>query len=279
MNEACDAPMEVSETLVVAFLGVIIVLCWFLVLVLLIFTVKEARRQKAKLQERAEIANREGGVAELLASELHKSLYMTEKMLKCHTEFKSLYDRMPIDYPDAFTINMAKVLQEGRMLEYYNANDEVEQMIRRLFRNEEDERRAVCGSDDDDLGPQMWNVNMDSLRRRLEQLRRTGQTGDVKTSIPKMLVGQTPRSGARRRERTGSHRLASLGLEGRASRGSLPSYTREDGDGMATPKERPAPQEMEDMDTMVRGRGKRSRRHGLSFHGLAEGVEEAVASF
>ena len=34
-------------------------------------------------------------------------------------------------------------------------------------------------------------------------------------------------------------------------RGSLPSYTREDGDGMATPKERPAPQEMEDMDTMV----------------------------
>ena len=66
---------------------------------------------------------------------------------------------------------------------------------------------------------QMWNVNMDSLRRRLEQLRRTGQvtflmmaivlrylswwyhtyitwifqTGDVKTSIPKMLVGQTPR--------------------------------------------------------------------------------------
>merc|ERR550519_2906425 len=105
---------EVSETLVVAFLGAIIVLSWFLVLLLLIFTVKEARRQKAKLQKRAEIANREGGVAELLASELHKSLYMTEKMLKCHREFKSLYDRMPVDYPDAFTINMAKVLQEGR---------------------------------------------------------------------------------------------------------------------------------------------------------------------
>ena len=34
-------------------------------------------------------------------------------------------------------------------------------------------------------------------------------------------------------------------------RGSLPSYTREDGDGIATPKERPAPQEMEDLDTMV----------------------------
>jgi len=272
--------MEVSETLVMAFLGVIIVLAWFLVILLFVFTVKEARRQKAKMQERAEIANREGGVAELLASELHKSLYMTEKMLKCHTEFKSLYDRMPVDYPDAFTINMAKVLQEGRMLEYYNANDEVEQMIRRLFRNEEDERRAVCGElDGDDLGPQMWNVNMDSLRRRLEQLRRTGQTGDVKTSIPKMLVGQTPRSVVQRRDRSGSHRLASFGDAGRASRGSLPSYTREDGDGMATPKERPAPQEMEDLDTMVRGRGKRSRRHGLSFHGLAEGVEEAVASF
>ena len=82
-----------------------------------------------------------------------------------------------------------------RMLEYYNANDEVEQMIRRLFRcewkmkkvdfefqtifgtisaqnqvhfwitnawgqkllrNEEDERRAVCGElDGDDLGPQV----------------------------------------------------------------------------------------------------------------------------
>ena len=33
------------------------------------------------------------------------------------------------------------------------------------------------------------------------------------------------------------------------------------------------------MFVQVRGRGKRSRRHGLSFHGLAEGVEEAVASF
>ena len=36
----------------------------------------------------------------------------------------------------------------------------------------------------------------------------------------------------------------------------------------------------ERMETpQVRGRGKRSRRHGLSFHGLAEGVEEAVANF
>ena len=31
-----------------------------------------------------------------------------------HNINQSLYDRMPIDYPDAFTINMAKVLQEGR---------------------------------------------------------------------------------------------------------------------------------------------------------------------
>ena len=41
---------------------------------------------------------------------------------------------------------------------------------------------------------------------------------------------------------------------------------------------------MEDIEEVlmlfqVRGRGKRSRRHGLSFHGLAEGVEETVASF
>ena len=28
-------------------------------------------------------------------SELHKSLYMTEKMLRCHEEFKGLYERMP----------------------------------------------------------------------------------------------------------------------------------------------------------------------------------------
>ena len=37
--------------------------------------------------------------------------------------------------------------------------------------------------------------------------------------------------------------------------------------------------ENEKKTPQVRGRGKRSRRHGLSFHGLAEGVEEAVASF
>ena len=63
--------IKVSETLVMAFLGVIIVLAWFLVILLFVFTVKvllsswltgaivqEARRQKAKMQERAEIANR-----------------------------------------------------------------------------------------------------------------------------------------------------------------------------------------------------------------------------
>ena len=31
---------------------------------------------------------------------------------------QSLYDRMPVDYPDAFTINMAKVLQEGRLVRF-----------------------------------------------------------------------------------------------------------------------------------------------------------------
>ena len=41
------------------------------------------------------------------------------RLWKCASIFyllsnQSLYDRMPVDYPDAFTINMAKVLQEGR---------------------------------------------------------------------------------------------------------------------------------------------------------------------
>ena len=126
---------------------------------------------------------------------------MTEKMLRCHREFKSLYDRMPTgdssssplhhshhpDYPDAFTINMAKVLQDGRMLEYYNANDEVEQLIRRLFRSEEDEQGTASGMEEEDPYGHLWNVNVDSLRRRLEQLRKAGQTGDVKTSIPKVI--------------------------------------------------------------------------------------------
>lgn len=74
------------------------------------------------------------------------------------------------DYPDAFTINMAKVLQEGRwgfkpiclpnsrMLEYYNANDEVEQLIRRLFRNEEEER--ICEVEEEDPYGQVFCFNI-----------------------------------------------------------------------------------------------------------------------
>ena len=41
-------------------------------------------------------------------------MYLTEKMLFDHQKFRSMYDRIPDDYPDAYTINRAKILQEER---------------------------------------------------------------------------------------------------------------------------------------------------------------------
>ena len=36
-------------------------------------------------------------------------------MLFDHKKFRSMYDRIPEDYPDAYTINRAKILQEQRL--------------------------------------------------------------------------------------------------------------------------------------------------------------------
>ena len=110
----CFEPMTVEETVLVVSSITIVIIGWISLIWLFLFTIKEAKRQRQKIRRHSEMANQEGGVAMLLARELNDSLYMTDKMLREHKEFKNLYEKMPKDYPDAFTLNMAKLLQEER---------------------------------------------------------------------------------------------------------------------------------------------------------------------
>ena len=114
-------------------LGLVILSGWLAVIWLVCLTVKEVGRQKLASLKRTELASKDGGIALVLASELHDrrvwviisyinanncylhSLYLTEKMLAEHKKFRSMYDRIPDDYPDAYTINRAKILQEERL--------------------------------------------------------------------------------------------------------------------------------------------------------------------
>ena len=116
---------------------------------LLMFTVSEARRQRRRRREKKETQG-EGGTALQLARELqdrsedyvghlssdnpHFSLYLTDEMLFDHARFRSQYERIPDDYPDAFTINRAKILEENRLVDYFSESREVDCLIRNLFR-------------------------------------------------------------------------------------------------------------------------------------------------
>ena len=62
------------------------------------------------------------------------SLYLTDAMLWEHARFRSQYERIPDDYPDAFTINRAKLLEENRMVDFFSENREVDCLIKNLFR-------------------------------------------------------------------------------------------------------------------------------------------------
>ena len=120
---------------------------------LLMFTLTEARRQRGRRRrlERKETRG-EGGTALQLARELQDrftdpnmsaeinsdypdaSLYLTDAMLFDHARFRSQYERIPDDYPDAFTINRARIMEEHRLLEFFSENREVDCLIRNLFR-------------------------------------------------------------------------------------------------------------------------------------------------
>ena len=63
-----------------------------------------------------------------------RSLYLTDAMLWEHARFRSQYERIPDDYPDAFTINRAKLLEENRMVDFFSENREVDCLIKNLFR-------------------------------------------------------------------------------------------------------------------------------------------------
>ena len=82
---------------------------WLAVCLLVGGTVRAGRRAA-----RARPVDGEGGVAQLLATELTDNLYLTDKMLADHTQFREMYDRIPPDYPDAFTINQAKVFEDDK---------------------------------------------------------------------------------------------------------------------------------------------------------------------
>ena len=55
-------------------------------------------------------------------------------MLFDHAKFRSQYERIPDDYPDAFTINRARIMEENRLVEYFSENREVDCLIKNLFR-------------------------------------------------------------------------------------------------------------------------------------------------
>ena len=118
---------------------------------LLMFTMTEARRQRGRRRRRERKETRgEGGTALGLARELQDrftdpnmsaeisnpdaSLYLTDAMLFDHARFRSQYERIPDDYPDAFTINRARIMEENRLLEFFSENREVDCLIRNLFR-------------------------------------------------------------------------------------------------------------------------------------------------
>ena len=116
---------------------------------LLVFTVSEARRQRQRRKRREQTETRgEGGTALQLARELQDrlpdsimssqdnlpSLYLTDAMLFDHARFRSQYERIPDDYPDAFTINRARIMEENRLVDYFSENREVDCLIRNLFR-------------------------------------------------------------------------------------------------------------------------------------------------
>ena len=156
-----------QETVLLCLMGGVLVLMWMFVIWIFIFTVKEARRQKMNKMKKEEKQHNDGGVALVLARELQDkygtifrkfflmvfllSLYLTDSMLFDHATFRSQYERIPDDYPDAFTINRVKLLEENRwslipflksmrlknkfrLVDYFSENREVDYLIKNMFR-------------------------------------------------------------------------------------------------------------------------------------------------
>ena len=132
-------------------LGGFVLSMWIFVIWIFLFTVKEARRQKRRRTKRTESDSKEGGIAVALARELQDkfvnsaqdlsisdfippSLYLTDAMLFDHERFRSQYERIPEDYPDAFTINRAKIQEENRFGDYMSETREVDCLIRNLVK-------------------------------------------------------------------------------------------------------------------------------------------------
>ena len=55
-------------------------------------------------------------------------------MLFDHARFRSQYERIPDDYPDAFTINRAKILEENRVGDVISETREVDCLIKNLVK-------------------------------------------------------------------------------------------------------------------------------------------------
>ena len=178
-----DCPgLQDLQLLLLSLLALLFSSCWALVLLTVSLAVREARRQKQSRVARALQASKDGGIALVLAGELHDrwnqqtiqqlfllSLYLTEKMLSEHEKFRSMYDRIPADYPDAYTINRAKKLQEERLFEFFSEDREVECLIKKLFRQSEglEEKEERLEYED----PVLWDAHIDVIKRRMSKLR------------------------------------------------------------------------------------------------------------
>ena len=56
-------------------------------------------------------------------------------MLFDHARFRSQYVKIPDDYPDAFTINKVRMMEENRISDYFfNEDTEIDCLIRNLCR-------------------------------------------------------------------------------------------------------------------------------------------------
>ena len=95
-------------------------------------------------------------------------------MLTDHQKFRSMYDRIPEDYPDAYTINRAKKLQEERLFEFFSENREVECLIKKLFRQSEgleEEEQSMSEMRLEYEDPVLWDAHVDVIKRRMSKLR------------------------------------------------------------------------------------------------------------
>merc|ERR1719347_548775 len=129
---------------------------------------------------------KKSGVALILAKELNENLYLDDSMVFDHSKFRNQYEKIPDDYPDAFTINKAKIMEEKRLIDFFSETREVDNLIKNIVNNntiaktEVNQDQQVChisaAANFNYLrleyeDPILWDVQVDVLKRRISKLR------------------------------------------------------------------------------------------------------------